>query len=149
MDAFLASLHHLAAFALVGLLVAELVLLGGRLDRDGLRRLGRVDMLYGVAAGIVIAAGIARLVFGPVPADVYFSNAFFWLKMGAFAVVAAISAYPTVMGVRWRLALRRDPSFEAGVADVRRLRRALYAELAVLPLIPVSAALMARGIGAL
>jgi putative membrane protein len=149
MDALLASLHHLAAFALVALLVAELVVLGSRLDGAGVRRFGRLDIGYGVAAGIVVVVGIGRLLAGPVPAEVYAANAFFWVKMGAFAAVAAISAYPTVMAVRWRRSLRAEPGFEPAGGDVRRLRRALAVELAIVPIIPVSAALMARGIGAL
>ena len=149
MDAILASLHHLAAFALVGLLVAELVLLRGRLDGDGIGRFGRVDALYGITAGLVVAAGVARLLFGATPIEVYLSNAFFWVKMAAFATVGAVSVYPTLVGLRWRRALSRDPSFQAPLGDTRRLRGLLALELAVLPVIPVSAALMARGIGAL
>lgn len=149
MDAVLASIHHLAAFALVGLIVAELVLLRGRLDGEGIGRFGRVDLLYGLTAGVVVVAGIARLLFGATPVEVYLGNAFFWLKMGAFAVVGLVSVYPTLVGLRWRRSLRGDAAFEAPVADARLLRRALALELAVLPIIPVSAALMARGIGAL
>ena len=149
MDAILASLHHLAAFTLVGLVVAEFVLLRGRLDADGIGRFSRIDALYGITAALVLVAGISRLLFGAVPREVYFSNAFFWLKMAAFAAVGAISIYPTVVGIRWRRALATDSSFQAPPADARTLRRALALELAVLPVIPVSAALMARGIGAL
>jgi putative membrane protein len=149
MDAILASLHHLAAFSLVSLVVAELVLLRGRLDGPGIGRFGRIDALYGVTAGLVLAAGVARLLLGAAPVEFYLSNAFFWLKMAAFGVVGAISVYPTLVGLRWRRALRDDPTFEAPPAETRTLRRALALELAVLPVIPVSAALMARGIGAL
>jgi putative membrane protein len=149
MDAILASLHHIAAFALVGLIVGELVALRGRLDGDGIRRFGRIDALYGVAAATVLVVGIGRLFFGPTPVDVYLTNAFFWLKMAAFGVVAAVSVYPTIVGIRWRRSLAAQPAFEAPMADARRLRRALTVELAILPIIPVSAALMARGIGAL
>jgi putative membrane protein len=148
MDAILASLHHIAAFALVGLIVGELVVLRGRLDGEGIRRFGRIDALYGVAAATVLVVGIGRLLLGPTPVDVYFTNAFFWLKMAAFGVVGAVSVYPTIIGLRWRRSLGRQPDFEAPMTDARRLRRALTVELAVLPIIPVSAALMARGIGA-
>jgi putative membrane protein len=148
MDAVLASIHHIAAFALVGLIVGELVLLRGRLDADGIRRFGRVDALYGLTAGVVVAVGIGRLLFGDTPVDFYLTNAFFWLKMAAFGVVAAVSVYPTIVGLRWRRSLAADASFAAPTTDAHHLRRALAVELAVLPIIPVSAALMARGIGA-
>lgn len=148
-DAALAILHHLAAFALIGLLVAELVLLRGRLDGDAIRRFGRIDALYGASAGVVVLAGIGRLLFGTVPVEFYLGNAFFWIKMAALAVVAAISLLPTVQGIRWRRALGTDASYSPPASETGRVRRALTAQVVLLPLIPISAALMARGIGTL
>lgn len=149
LDAVLAILHHLAAFALTSLLVAELVLLRGPLDGGAIRRFGVVDAMYGASAGVVVVAGIGRLLFGAVPVDFYLSNAFFWIKMASLATVAGISLLPTIQGIRWRRALGADPSFVPPATQAGRVRRALAVQLAILPLIPISAALMARGIGAL
>ena len=149
LDAALAILHHIAAFALTGLLVAELVLLRGGLDAETIRRFGLIDAMYGASAGVVVVAGIGRLLFGAVPVDFYLGNAFFWIKMASLATVAAISLLPTIQGIRWRRALGADPSFVPPAAQAGRVRRALAVQLAILPLIPISAALMARGIGAL
>jgi putative membrane protein len=148
-DATLAIIHHLAAFALTGALVSELVLLRGTLDGGAIRRFGAIDALYGASAGIVVVAGIGRLLFGAVPIDFYLGNAFFWIKMSSLATVAAISILPTISGIRWRRALAADASYGPPPAEIGRVRRALAVQLAVLPLIPISAALMARGIGAL
>lgn len=148
-DAVLASIHHLAAFALVGILVAELVLLRGRLDGDAVRRFGRIDAVYGISAGVLVVAGVARLLFGATPANYYLGNAFFWLKMAAFAAVAILSIYPTVRGIQWRRALNTDPTFTPPTGEVATIRRSLAIELTVLPVIPVAAALMARGFGVL
>lgn len=148
-DALLAIVHHLAAFGLVALLVAEVVLVRGTLDADTIGRFGRVDGLYGFAAVTVIVAGIARVVFGAAPAEFYLGNVFFWLKMGSIGVIAIISVLPTARGMAWRKAAAADASFLVPAGDLRLVRRAIHVELAILPLIPVSAALMARGIGAL
>jgi putative membrane protein len=148
-DAILAILHHLAAFGLVALLVAEIVVVRGRLDAEAIRRFGRLDAMYGAAAGIVIAAGIGRLLFGVVPAEVYLSNAFFWLKMGSLAAVALASIHPTILGIRWRRALAGAPDYEPPSDESRAMRRTLVIEAAILPIIPISAALMARGFGTL
>ena len=148
-DAALAILHHLAAFALAALLVAEVVLLRERLDDDTIRRFGTIDALYGASAAVVVIVGISRLLFGAVPIDFYFGNAFFWIKMASLATVAAISLMPTIHGIRWRRALGADASFSPSASEAGRVRRALAVQLAVLPLIPISAALMARGIGSL
>jgi len=109
-DALLAIVHHLAAFALVGLLLAEFVLLRGPLDPDGIRRFARVDIFYGIAAGVVVAAGVARLFFGVTDIGFYLGNAFFWLKMASLATVALVSIHPTILGARWRQAVDRDPA---------------------------------------
>lgn len=148
-DAVLAILHHLAAFALTGLLVAELVLLRGQQDGASIKRFGLVDAFYGATAGFVVLAGIGRLLFGAVPVEFYLGNAFFWIKMAALGTVAGISLLPTIQGIRWRRVLATDPAYAPTVTELSHVRRALLVQLAVLPLIPISAALMARGIGAL
>jgi putative membrane protein len=148
-DAALAILHHLAAFSLPALLLAEIVLLRGRLDGDAIRRFGVIDALYGASAGVVVIAGIGRLLFGAVPIEFYLGNAFFWIKMASLGTVAAISRLPTITGIRWRRSLRADADYAPPAAEAGRVRRALAVQLVVLPLIPISAALMARGIGSL
>lgn len=69
--------------------------------------------------------------------------------MAAFGAIALASIYPTVVALRWRRASARDRSTVLADDVVRRLRRTVAAELAVVPVIPISAALMARGIGAM
>jgi putative membrane protein len=147
-DALLAILHHLAVFALVALLFVEFTLLHGTMDGVAIRRFGQVDAMYGLTAVVVIAVGVSRVIWGAVPADVYLGNLFFWTKMGALGAVALVSIRPTMRGSGWRKALALDPGFLPPAADVAVARRALHVELVILPLIPVSAALMARGIGA-
>jgi putative membrane protein len=148
-DALLAIAHHLAVFSLVALLVVELVIVRAPMGLQEITRFGRFDGMYGIAAVVVIVVGIARLVFGAVPVDFYLANLFFWLKMGSLGAISLISVYPTVRGMAWRKAATADAAFTAPAADVRGVRRALHVELAILPLIPISAVLMARGIGAL
>ena len=147
LDALLAAAHHLAVFSLVSLLVVELVTVRAPMGRDDILRFGRFDAAYGIAAVAVIVVGIGRLVFGAVPVDFYFTNLFFWLKMASLGAIALISVYPTMRGQAWRKAAEADAGFQATASDVRLVRRALHVELAILPLIPISAALMARGIG--
>jgi putative membrane protein len=147
-DALLAIAHHLAVFSLVGLLFVEFALLRGPMAGPAIARFGRVDALYGVAAIAVIVVGISRLLWGAVPAGFYLANLFFWTKMGALVLVSLVSILPTMRGGRWRKALARDPGYAAPDEDLGVVRRALVVDLAILPVIPISAALMARGIGA-
>ena len=67
--------------------------------------------------------------------------------MAAFAVVALLSIVPTVTIIRWRMRGKIEPAFCPFEEEVKRIRAFLVAELAVFALIPVFAALMARGVG--
>jgi len=147
-DTLLAILHNLTVPSLVGLLFVEFALLRGLVAGAEIERFGRVDALYGIAAIAVVVVGIARLAWGAVPAEFYLSNLFFWAKMAVLVAVALISIVPTLRGSRWRKAYAADAAFQAPAEDLILMRRALWIELAILPLIPISAALMARGYGA-
>ena len=149
LDALLAILHHFAVFSVVGLLFVELALLRGTMAGPAIGRFGKVDALYGFAFIAVVVVGIARLIWGIVPVDTYLTNLWFWTKMGALIVVSIISILPTIRGGRWRKGLATDPAFAAPEGDLVLVRRALFAELAILPIVPIAASLMARGYGAL
>jgi putative membrane protein len=141
-DAWLAVAHHLAVFALLGVLATEWGILRRGLDADGARWVTRVDALYGLAALAVLVAGVARVVWGSKPAAYYLENPVFWVKMAAFGTVGALSVRPTLRYLRWRGDDAAPPD-----GDVAASRRAVAWQLAVFPVIPVAAALMARGIG--
>jgi putative membrane protein len=147
-DAWLAIAHHLAVFGLLAVLAVELGMLRRSLANDAVRRLSRIDGLYGALAGAVILVGIARVVWGAKPAEFYLENTTFWLKMASFGAVALISIGPTLRFRGWRRTLDADPDALPSPDDLRRARRMVLAELEVFALIPIFAALMARGIGA-
>src|SRR5262245_46894286 len=63
-DLILAILHHVAIVTLIVLLAFEFALLRPGLSVSDLRRLIHVDAAYGATAGLVIAIGISRLVWG-------------------------------------------------------------------------------------
>lgn len=142
-DAGLAWLHHLGAFALVAVLFAEWCLAGSpRLDRDGLQRLARLDLFYGALAVAMLLAGLARLLWGARGWSFHADNPVFWLKLGLFALIGLLSVVPTLRLLRWR----RSAELPAA-GELRALRRWMSAELLLLPALLACASLMARGIG--
>jgi putative membrane protein len=147
-DAWLAIGHHLAVFGLLAVLAAEWALVQPGMTPASVQRLGRIDIFYGVFAVAVLVLGIARLAAGDLPFDFYAENPFFWLKMAAFATVGVLSAGPTMRYLRWGRALAADPGAVPADAELEAVRRALLRQLGVFPVIPICAALMARGIGA-
>lgn len=146
-DALLAIAHHLLAFGLAGVLAAEIAMLRPGMTAAGLKRLGIVDAHYGAMAGLIIIVGVFRVTHGVKGPDFYVPNPVFWAKMVAFAVVAALSIIPTVTIVRWRMRCKLEPAFCPFEEEVERVRAWLIAEACVFALIPVLAALMARGVG--
>jgi putative membrane protein len=67
--------------------------------------------------------------------------------MVAFAIVGLLSVYPTIRFIAWRQAAKADPTALPGAAEIARVRKIIWAELAVFALIPCFAAAMARGYG--
>lgn len=147
LDWALASVHHLAIFMLAAILASELALTVGEVSAPTIGRLARIDAWYGVTAALVLAAGVARVIFGLKGSGYYMVNIFFWTKMALFAIIAAISVAPTLRYLVWRRAARVDPAFRPEAAAVRSVRLALWAEAALFAAMPLSAAAMARGFG--
>lgn len=146
-DLVLAIVHHLLVFSLAGILAAELAAIRPGLGGVGLKRIGLVDMHYGLIAGLILIVGFARVYMGVKGPEAYLGNWAFWAKISAFALVGVLSAPPTVRILQWRKRARREPDFALTDADVKAVRPFLLAEVAVFALIPVFAAMMARGYG--
>lgn len=146
-DAALSYLHFVFAFILAGALAAEAFLLRLPVDGRVARVLLRVDLFYGISAVGVILAGIARVLWGAKGWEYYSDQPFFWAKMATFAVVGIISALPTRRFMRWVKAAGQDANFAVAEAEVKATKRLVMIELHVFALVPLFAALMARGIG--
>lgn len=142
LDLWLAIGHHILVFALFGVLFAELVLVRKGVDLATVIRVGRLDLMYGAVAGLIVAVGFSRAVFAAKGWLYYSHNLFFHLKVGTFLVIGLLSVPPTIAYIRWRRA-GAAPS-DAQVAAVRRW---LLAELVLLAFLPAFAAAMARGYG--
>jgi putative membrane protein len=147
LDWLLASFHHLAVFALAGILAAELALTASVIDDRTVLRLARVDAWFGIMAALALAAGLARVFFAAKGLDYYIANTFFWIKMALFVAVGLISVAPTFSFIVWRRQVRADQTYRPPATEVARLRLSLYAEAALFTLIPLCAAAMARGYG--
>ena len=143
-DLLLAIAHHLLMFALLAVLVMEMMLAGPGLDSRRLNRLGGLDLAYGATAGLLLAVGFARVFFGLKGPEYYFANVFFWLKIAAFLAVGLLSVPPTRLILAWRGRARSDPAFSPPADEIAAVRRYMHVEAAVFVLIPVFAALMAR-----
>jgi putative membrane protein len=141
-DLSLAIAHHLLIFALFGVLFGELIAVRPGIDSAAVARVGAMDLWYGILAGLILIVGFSRAVFAAKGWAYYEHNAFFWAKIGAFLVIGLLSVPPTIDYIRWRRA-----SVMPSNAQIAKVRRYLYAELALFALLPAFAAAMARGYG--
>ena len=92
----------------------------------------------------MIVIGVCRVVFGIKGAGFYLSNPWFWAKMASFAAVGLISIPPTLALLKWRAAARKDGNFVPAQGEITRLRIFVHADVALLGLVMIFAAAMAR-----
>ncbi|MDP3135126.1 MAG: DUF2214 family protein [Burkholderiaceae bacterium] len=147
LESLLAYAHLLAILTMVVFLSSEAALCRTQwLNAAVVERLGRVDLVYGIAAGAVLLTGLLRTWLGAKGADWYWTNPLLHLKLTLFVVVGLLSIKPTIMFVRWRRALRASGSLPTQ-DEVKLARRLVMVQAHLLALIPLAAVFLARGYG--
>jgi putative membrane protein len=146
-DVLLAIFHHLLTFALLGLLITEMVAIRPTMTSRDVLYVARLDVAYGITAGLIIVIGFCRVFFGIKGPEFYLPNPIFWAKMAAFLIVGLLSLPPTLRIIGWRKLAAGNPDYHPPAEEVRAARRFMHYEGMVFFTIPVFAALMARGYG--
>ncbi|MBD2838521.1 DUF2214 family protein [Pseudomonas sp. JM0905a] len=146
-QAVAAYLHFLSIFALFALLVLEHRLFKLPLDLERARSLVRIDIAYGLAAGVVLLTGLARVVWYGKGLDYYLHNSMFHAKMGLFALIALLSGFPTFVFLNWRNALKAGQVPPVSPGKAKAVIMVIRLELLLALLLPLFAVLMARGYG--
>ncbi|WP_423148414.1 DUF2214 family protein [Rubrolithibacter danxiaensis] len=143
LEIFLRYLHFISIFTVFSSLVAEHILLKKTLTRKEIGRIAGIDAIYGIAALSILVAGLT-LWFGDVgkPAAFYSANWIFHTKITLFVLVGLLSIYPTVFFIR-----QRKGSQDEAVEIPKTVFLCLRIELLLLVIIPLLAALMAKGVG--
>ncbi len=147
MSALFAFLHHLAAFTLASALAVEWILMRGEPGPKDMRRLQMADLVFGVSAGLILAVGFLRVAYFEKGAPYYFHSVPFLAKLTLFALIGLLSVYPTLQFLRWGKAHKQGRIPQADARRVGRIRLVIDAELALLVLLILCAALMAKGVG--
>ena len=145
--AIFAYLHYLSFMICFGSLVLERKLLKVSPNREEAIQMVVTDVVYGVAALILLSTGILRVLYLGQGSEFYTHNPLFWTKVCLFVSVGALSLYPTITYVLWAIPLSKGELPEVNSSLVDRLGKIINVELIGFALIPFSAALMARGIG--
>jgi len=143
----MAFLHHLAAFTLVAALAVEVALFKPPVTVAQARRLQRTDLIFGVAAVVVLVVGMLRVAFFEKGPAYYWRDTFFLIKLGTFVLVGLISIYPTLTFLSWNKGLKAGVAPEVDAERTRSVRMCMMLELTAIVVILGCAALMARGFG--
>ncbi|HSV57829.1 MAG TPA: DUF2214 family protein [Variovorax sp.] len=147
LEAILAYVHFLAILTMVVFISSEAALCRVEwLNKAVVERLARIDLVYGIAAMVVLASGIARTVWGVKGSGWYWSNPLLHIKLTLFIIVGVISIFPTLTYMRWRKAVRASGALP-GEAQIRKTRKLVMIQAHILVLIPLAAVFLARGFG--
>lgn len=147
LEAILAYLHILAILSMVVFSSSEAAICRTEwMNARVVERLVRVDMIYGIAAILVLLSGLARTYWGFKGGGWYWTNWLLHLKLGMFVVVALMSIKPTLMFRRWNRELKATGALP-GEAQVREARKWVMIQAHIIAIIPIAAVFLARGFG--
>lgn len=143
LETTLRYLHFLSILTIAATVLGEYLLLKPVMTRKEIGRLSKIDAFYGLAALVLLGAGLT-LWFGGIskPTFYYSKNWIFHLKVGLFALVGILSIYPTVFFIK-----QRKGDAAETITIPSKLIWMIRLELILLLIIPLLATLMARGIG--
>ena len=134
-------LHFIAIAVLAGAILIENMAISRNISGEDARNLAKVNTAYGLSAVLVFLFGLTLWLWVGKPGEFYTGNTLFHLKLGIFALVALLSIYPTMFFIRHRNSSAQSLSVPAPVIWILR------AEIVLLLILPVLAALIARGVG--
>jgi putative membrane protein len=146
-DLWLAIAHHALVFGLAIMLAVQFSLVREGMGRGDAGRVARLDIAYGASAGLIVAVGVARVVYGVKGYAYYVDNVWFWAKMATFAVIGLLSVPPTVRFRKWQAAMKNDPAFLPPAEEIKTLRSYMRWELRLIVVVAAFAATMARYTG--
>ena len=129
-------------------LITERLLIKEDMSEDDFDTVAIADGLYGIAGLLVTVTGYLRVTQYAKGWEFYQHEPVFWVKMFLFCVTGAASFFPTTKIIQRAVAKRNDPTVPPMSPKlVKRMTSIINAELLAIGSIPLSATLMARGVG--
>ena len=145
LEALLAYAHFLAILTMVVFISSEAALCRPEwINARIVERLGKVDMVYGIAAGLVLITGLARTWWGIKGTAWYWGNGLLHLKLALFIAVGLISIKPTLVFRRWKKELDATGALPDEM-QVRGTRKLVMIQAHLIAIIPLAAVFLARG----
>lgn len=147
-SAIAAYVHYLSFMLIVGALTVERLTLKPDLTLGDAWKVAIADGVYGISATLVLITGVLRVLYFGQGTPYYLHNPVFYAKVALFFGIGLLSLYPTVSFLPWIAGLRQGKVPSLPPHRVNQLNRIITIELVGFLLIPLLAAMLARGIGA-
>ena len=147
-SAFAAYGHYLSLFIIVGCLVTERLTVKANMSDEEEDRLAIADTTLGISGALLAYTGYLRTTadWGK-GFDYYAHEPVFWLKIFFVAIFGAVSFFPTTKIIQRSVAKRNDNLVPMSEELAARMTSLINAELLMVASIPLTASLMARGVG--
>ena len=134
-------LHFIGIMALSASLIAEHLLLAKEISLIKLKRILRIDIVFGLSAITILTTGLLQWFVVGKPSAYFNTNFLFHTKFTIFIIMAILSLFPT----RFYIKKRKQGK------DVVRIPKSIFTfikiELLLLFTIPLLAVLMVNGFG--
>mmetsp|Transcript_666 Transcript_666/g.1976 ORF Transcript_666/g.1976 Transcript_666/m.1976 type:complete len:294 (+) Transcript_666:1223-2104(+) len=141
--------HYLALLGMVAALVTERLLIKNDMSENDFDLVTTADSVSGIAGLLLTVTGYLRVTQYGKGWEFYQHEPVFWLKLVLLSVLGAASFFPTTKIIQLSVA-KRDPAVPYTPMSpklVKRMTTIINAELLALASIPLTATLMARGVG--
>ncbi|MBO9999036.1 MAG: DUF2214 family protein [Cyanobacteria bacterium SID2] len=145
-SAITAYLHYLGFMLSVGALSIEHFAVKEQPTLKESKRIVIADVVYGLGALTVLVTGVLRVLYFGKGTEYYTSNPIFWIKVGLFLFIGALSLYPTVTFILWARDLQQGQAPVLTEQKTKIITSIVRFELFGFLLLPLLAAMMARGI---
>lgn len=149
LEAILAAIHLLAILTAVVFVTSETAICRSDwMNAKVVHRLVAVDRIYLIGLAAVLLSGLARIWWGMKGDAWYWGNWLLHLKFTLFIAVALLAIRPARMYRAWARQLAAGGALP-GEDEVRSARRQVMVAAHLIALVPIAAAFLARGFGAM
>ena len=147
MNILIPYLHYIGIMALMGSLITEHLILKPGINRQQIKSLAMVDLIYGISAAIVLISGLLRWFVVDVKGVEFFTkNPLFHIKLTLFVIMVILSIFPTTKFLTWHNLSKKGETVEVSEKDTKKQLMFIRIELLLLAIIPLLAVMVAAGV---
>ncbi|KAL3910278.1 MAG: hypothetical protein SGILL_007756 [Bacillariaceae sp.] len=147
-SAFAAYIHYLSLLLITASVMTERLTVKPNMSIEEEKMLGYADIMTGVAGTALAASGYFRATQYGKGWEFYSHEPIFWLKMTFLGIFGGLSLFPTITIIQRTVKIQQEGTIEPMSEELaERMKKVMNAELTALATIPLTATLMARGVG--